>query len=250
MTAKTAQLTRDEVAAAVRRVLAGDVEAYTALYRAFDPRLRAWLGKRFRGYGPDFVEEVASLTHQYALAHLGRFDPARAEFVTWLILCSRNRASAVRAAWYDARRTRCPDGTRAFEPRLVAFDEETIARYIPAKPGPEEAARARERDRILMRAYRRLSRRGRLSVACHDLGGLSHRQTAARLGTSEMTARRIRSRALLELDRALRASGVRILERDTTSGLVRTEEEDDDWCATVTAPLPVGPRTLTGAKEE
>ncbi len=187
------ELSSAAVNEAVKRVLAGDVEAYSVVYLATDGRLRAFVRSRFWAYGPEFAEEVAVRTHERALARLVEFDASRSSFPTWLCWQARNVAGQVRREWFD--------------PRLVSSDEES-ERAVASVPGPEELHDSAERGRLLAEEYRRLEQKGRLSIALHDIEGLSFTAAAKRAGMSRWRLSRLRERALALLRKRLRRIGI------------------------------------------
>jgi RNA polymerase sigma factor (sigma-70 family) len=231
------------VANAIRRVLAGDVEAYEVVYVACDSSLRAFIGRHYAWAGPDFVEEVAVRSHERALARLHAYNQDRgASFLTWLCWQSRSVASAVVREWYG--------------PRLVSYDESVHGTWAVTQSGPAEVYEDERRSRVVREELESLPEEGRQSVVLHDRDGLTFAETAKAAGTTVWKTRRRRAQALAVLKRRLQERGVRPVEVDFTPppvyhGWDRTEP-DDDWCATVGAVLPDGPDTLHGAdaKEE
>ncbi len=248
-----ATITGGKVAAAVQRVLAGDVNAYEQVYRACDNGLRAFIAARYGHLGAGFVDEVAVRTHERVFLRLDRFNPDKgASFQTWMNWQALSVAREVIEERFGVRRVRDRTGRRRDAPRFEAFDEEVHAEYVPTQPGPEELREREERSRLLWQEYNSLAEQGRLSIACHDLEGRTFVQTARRLGVCVSRVRRERERALAVLRRRLQEHGIRPFEAAFTKALRfraygQSMGEDDDWCASVTARLPDGPPPLADA---
>jgi RNA polymerase sigma factor (sigma-70 family) len=252
MTGSTRNLSSGEVTDTIQRVLAGDVNAYDLIYQTCDRPLRAFIGRRYSWAGPDFIEEVAVRTHEYALSRLAEFDPAKgASFLTWFCWQSLSVADQVKVEWFGLRRVIDKKGKRRDVPRFVVFDEEVHAQYVPTQPGPKEAHDRQERDRALRQELKALAEQGRLSIACHDLAGRTFAATARRLGITASKVWRERERARAVLKRRLQERGIRPFETDSQSGAVingQSYGDEDDWCVSVMARLPDGPDTLVGAE--
>jgi len=242
------------VADAVTRVLNGDVQAYETIYRACDRGLRAFVGRRYGHLGDDFVSEVAIRTHGYAFSHLAQYNPKReATFQTWLNLRSLNVAGEVMAERAELHRLG-PRGGRRRVALSVPYDEEKHAHKAGSVPGPAEEYEAKMRSRLLWQEYEALAREGRLSVALHDIAGLTLAETARELDMPLIRVRRLLEQNHRGLRRGLRRRGVIAAEpAEPYYGRVRTDTGyDDDWTATSMAYLPDDPDTLVGvaAKSE
>ncbi len=233
---------KQEVAFAIQRVLDGDVDAYELIYKRCDSSLRAFAGSRYGYLGSDFVDEVAIRTHEYTITRLDKYDPDKgASFQTWLNWQSLNVARKVR--------------TERFGPRFVRFDENVHSPWALPVRGPSEESEAARRSRILRQEYENLAGDGRLSIALHDLDGLTFADTAQQAGLSVGKARRERARALAVLKRRLQEQGVSATVRDSTPVPIWHGKDntgcDDDWTATVAAKLPDRPvKPVAAAAEE
>ena len=225
---------KEEVAAAIRRVLDGDVGSYEVIYNLTDRPLRAFIGSRYGYYGPEFVDEVAILTHEYTRTRLNK------SFQTWLNWQSRNVARKVRTDW--------------FGPRFVRFDENVHSPWATPVCGPAEAYEATERSRVIRQVCEDLNEDSRLSVKLHDMEGKTLAESAEEAGLSEGQLRRKRARALAVLKRRLQEQGINATERDSTPAPIWYGWDDtgydDDWTAGVTADLPDGPDEPLAAEEE
>lgn len=230
------KLASAETMAAIQRVLAGDVDSYNELYKVCDRPLRAFVGRRYHWAGPDFVDEVAVRTHEYALKRLGRFDPAKSSFLTWLCWQARSVAARVQAERFGAR----------FVPLREKHEQ-----WARTEPGPEKLYAQRWYSGELWRAFDALPEECRLAIGLHDLMEHTFEETAELMGVSVGKARRVRERGLSVLRRRMQELGVSPVEVDSTPQPIWYGRDDtgydDDWTATVTARLPDGPDTLVGA---
>jgi RNA polymerase sigma-70 factor (ECF subfamily) len=127
----------------------------------------------------DAAQEVFLRLHKY----LKRFDDAR-EFAPWLYRVTVNVCR-------DLNARRRPDA------ELDALD--VAPPDIAA--GPHEQARSSEGRRILQAALGRLSERERAAVVLRDIEGLSTREVAQILGSTEATVRSHLSNARLKIMR-------------------------------------------------
>ena len=73
---RTGPVNKPEVTEAIKRVLAGDTSAYEVLFRECDEPLRSFVGSRHGRQDADFINEVATRTHEYALEHLKEYKVA------------------------------------------------------------------------------------------------------------------------------------------------------------------------------
>ena len=229
---------RGKVAEGIRKVLAGDVEAYSAIYKACDRPLRSFIGSRYGRQDNDFIDEVATRTHEYALEHLREYSAQkRASFQTWLNWQSRNVAKRVR---FERR-----------EPDTVSLDEELDVQYILTPSDPAEERERQRRNRVLRQELKALAEQGRLSVAGHGSGRWTFSTTARRLGLTVPKARYRYESACRELKQRLELRGVRPTEVVPCYGRVGILPDDsgdeDDRAAMPMAFLPDGPDTLAGA---
>lgn len=225
------------IQAAIRQVLAGNVNAYELIYRRFDRNLRAFLAARYSWAGPDFLDEVALRTHEYALSRLAGYDSTKSAFLTWLCWQARSTASRVLAEWYS--------------PRFVRFDAKRHEVRAGTAPGPADLREAERRSRIINEELAALSEAGRLAVTLHDMAQQTFAETAQAAGLSVGRLRRERARALERLRRRLIEQEVSPIEVDSTPAPVfhgwDWTAPDDDWTATTTGRLPAGPDVLPGA---
>ncbi len=229
------EMDRKSAIEAIRRVLSGREDDYAIVYEQCDRPLRAYIASHFYWAGPDFVDEVAVRTHEYALSRLDEYDASKASPQTWLNWQSRSVASQVVREWY---------GTR-----LVQYDERVHEAWAATVAGPAEVYEDRRLSRVLREEKSLLPEDDRRSVELHDEAGLTFDESAEASGLSVMQVRYRRRRALAVLNRRLRERGVSPVEVDFTPAPVwhgRDWTDPDDYCAPTVAVLPDGPDTLVG----
>jgi RNA polymerase sigma factor (sigma-70 family) len=228
--------TQRGIAAAIARVVSGDVNAYEEIYAVCDRPLRAFIATHYYWAGPDFVKEVAVRTHEYARPRLGKYDAALAAFQTWYNWQSRAVAKEVMCEWYG--------------PRLVRYDEAVHDVYARTQTGPTDVYEDARLSRVLREEIDTLPEDERQCVVLHDRDGLTFAETASALGLSTMQVRYKRQRALAVLKRRLEERGVRPVEVDSTPAPIWYGQDctdPDDYAAPTVACLPDGPDTLVGA---
>ena len=180
-------LADDREAALVRRAKDGDAQAFADLYECH-------LGQVFRyfyyrlGHRED-AEDLAEQTFLKAWQAIGGYDYRGSPFAAWVFRIAHNTL-------VDHRRRRSP--TEELDEDLEVAD--------PAA-GPEEVAAQRLEAQELGRALRQLTDVEQSVVALRFVHGLEHRTVARIVGKSEVATRSIQSRALVRLERILRAAG-------------------------------------------
>jgi len=159
------------VTEAIRKVLGGEVEAYSVIYKACDGPLRSFIWSRHGQLGRDFVSEVAIRTHECAFSHLNCYNSDKGtSFQTWLNWHSRNVAKRVRLERRD--------------PGTVSFNEEMDVQYVLTPSDPAEEHERQRRNRVLRQELKALAEQGRLSIAGHGSGRWTFSTTAWRLGVT------------------------------------------------------------------
>lgn len=230
----------EEVQTAIAQVLAGDVDAYERVYRQFDRPLRAFIARRYSWAGPDFTDEVAVRTHEYAFSRLAEFDPAKSAFLTWLCWQARSTASRVLGEWYSSRFSR--------------FDMKRHETRAGTAAGPADILEAGRREQVLHEELAALEQDGRLSVTLHDMEGKTFAETAQATGLSVGRVRRERDKALARLRRRLLQRAVSPIEVDSTPPPIIYGQDWTEPVAGFTAPVlavvPCGPDMLPGAAAE
>lgn len=179
---QAARISREDEAALVARVVAGDRAAFGTLverYAAVARRVaRAVLGD------PDDADDAAQDALLSALVKLEQYD-SRRPFGPWLLRIVANAAT-------DRRRRRRVRRTEPLDPGLAASGTR-----------PDTAAERSELSVRLRRALAELPERRRVAVVLFDVEGYAHAEIADILGIPEGTVRsevfhaRRRLRALL-----------------------------------------------------
>ncbi len=227
----------------VARVLAGDVGAYSAIYKVCDGPLRSFIWSRHGQLGRDFVSEVAIRTHEYAFSHLNNYRSDRgASFQTWLNWLSRNFAGHVRREWYNQR--------------FVRYDQALHEAWTVTETGPADEYEETRLSRVLHEETESLPEAERQVIVLHDIEGLPHPACARATGLTYEQVRHRRRLALAALRRRLELRGVSPVPVDSTPAPIWYGEDRTDRNDGLTAPetalLPDGPDVLVGAaaKEE
>jgi RNA polymerase sigma factor (sigma-70 family) len=223
---------KEQVAEAIAQVLAGDENAYEIIYKCCDARLRAFAGRRYGRLGDDLVEEVVVRTHSRAFKFLGRYNPGRSSFMTWMFWQARAAAHEV----MDER----------FDPRMRRLEEDLAVEYVTQATDPAREHERNERSRVLGEELDALSEQGRLSIAYHDMGGWTYDATALALGRTAAQVRYVRKLGLAELRRRLERRGVRPVEVVPVYGRVclnpGAEDPEDGAAGPGAADQPEEPR--------
>ncbi|MDB5869402.1 MAG: hypothetical protein JWP96_1734 [Polaromonas sp.] len=134
--------------ALLRRIAAGDRQAFAELVTLYQRPLFGFLGRM--GLGQAQAEDVAQETFLRAWTHLHRFDAERAQFGTWLFTIARNQAfNALQAA-----------------PRHGEGMEADLLAHQPCpQPGPAERTENAQQQARLQAALRRLPMADRSALA-------------------------------------------------------------------------------------
>ncbi|MGD8318542.1 MAG: RNA polymerase sigma factor [Myxococcales bacterium] len=167
-----AQRRGQEAAALVSRAKAGDAEAFNELVRQYRPRVYA-LALHLTGQASD-ADDITQDAFLKAYAKLPEFE-GRSEFFTWIYRITLHRALNAKR---DRRRRRT---VPLDDPRLVAALE------VDAQGDPERAIELRDRYRALLEAFDCLSPLLQTTVVLTALQGLSYKEAAIVLETTEGT---------------------------------------------------------------
>jgi RNA polymerase sigma-70 factor (ECF subfamily) len=161
-----------EASALVDAAKSGDPAAFDALVRRYRPRIFA-LALHLTGSKTE-ADDITQDAFLRAYRNIGRFE-GRSEFFTWLYRIALNRALNVRR---DQRRriTMSLD-----DPRL------TLALEVDAQGDPRRALELRETYKVLLGAFDSLSPLLRTTIALTLLQGLSYKEAAVVLDTTEGT---------------------------------------------------------------
>lgn len=175
----------------VIRCLAGDGAAWEELLRVHH-RKTYNLCYRFTGNVTE-AEDLAQEIFIKIFQTLGSFDPAQAQFSTWLNRVSRNHLVD------HYRRTRRDRATES-------LDDEDAGINPRAGPASDTSAALEDRERkdLLQAALARLSPEMREVVILRDLQDMDYAEIAQVLGVPEGTVKSRINRGRLELARALK----------------------------------------------
>jgi RNA polymerase sigma-70 factor (ECF subfamily) len=161
-----------EAAALVSRAKAGDGAAFNELVRKYRPRVYA-LALHLTGQASD-ADDITQDAFLKAYAKLPEFE-GRSEFFTWIYRITLHRALNAKR---DHRRRRT---VPLDDPRLLAAIE------VDSHGDPERAVELRDRYRALLEAFDRLSALLQTTVVLTTLQGLSYKEAAVVLETTEGT---------------------------------------------------------------
>ncbi len=161
-----------EASELVDRAKAGDVRAFEELFRRYRPRIYA-LALHLTGR-PSDADDITQDAFMRAYAKLGSFE-GRSQFFTWLYRIALHRALNVKRD-RGRRRTVGLD-----DPRLAA------AVAVDAQGDPRRALELSESYAHLLAGFDQLSELLRTTVVLTTLQGLSHREAAVVLNTTEGT---------------------------------------------------------------
>jgi len=134
--------TSEELNDLMRAVAAGDRQAFAVLFKHFAPRIATYLARA--GTPAATAEELAQEAMVVLWRKAASFDPARAGASTWVFTIARNLRID--------RHRRGGDADDAGDSAAADLD----AHADPAA-SPEEALDARQRERLIRAALRRLS---------------------------------------------------------------------------------------------
>jgi RNA polymerase sigma-70 factor (ECF subfamily) len=169
----------------VDRLRAGDRRAFEELVRAQQHRVYG-LALRMLGNGAD-AQDIAQ--EVFLRAHR-----ALAEF----------RGDARLSTWLYAITSRvCLNRLAGSEHRLARHGEETLARLVDARPGPDQALERGELEEALHRAIAELPEERRIVVFLRDVEGLAYDEIAEVLDLPVGTVRSRLHRARLDLKEKL-----------------------------------------------
>ena len=161
-----------EAAELVARAKAGDTAAFDELVRKYRPRVYS-LALTLTGQASD-ADDITQDAFLKAYHKLPEFE-GRSEFFTWIYRITLHRA-------LNAKRDRKRRRTVPLDdPRLVA------AVAVDSHGDPERAAQLRDRYRALLEAFDQLSSLLQTTVVLTTLQGLSYKEAAVVLETTDGT---------------------------------------------------------------
>lgn len=182
----------------LRRIVLGDRHAFAAVVQAHQKGLAGFLARM--GLGTAQVEDLVQETFLRAWQNLARYQPAQAQFSTWLYTIARRLA--LNALERPARRH-----------EVSAPDD--LPEAACDAPGPAAALQRRRRQRQLQTALQRLPLEDRSVLALAYVQELDA-AAVARIEGANVSAVRMRlHRARLRLREAL---GTELESDDDTTG--------------------------------
>lgn len=174
----------------VQRYLAGDGEAFDALYAGHAPRLRAYFART--GFAPADAEDLTQQTFARVVRSLNTFDPERGAFSTWVSAIARNVARK-----QFARRP-APD----------SYDPELAEAVLEATDNPGLSAEQAEEVGAVRDCVAKLpDELGRI-VRLRYVEARTTRGISAATGVPEATVRLRLTEATAMLERCLREKGI------------------------------------------
>ncbi|WP_028659630.1 RNA polymerase sigma factor [Nocardioides insulae] len=160
----------------------GDPDAWRALYRAHAGRLLVWLETRGSTDSIESAEDLASEAWLTAASKLRTFHGTSSDFAGWLFGIARHLAA-------NSRRK---SGRRRTSPSEHA----DLVELGGSVPGPDSVVSGQDWVRATLAS---LPSRERDVISCLEVVGLDVAATAAALGTSTVSVRVTRHRALKRL---------------------------------------------------
>ena len=76
----------------VRRAIAGDGTAFTALWDTYIAQLRAYIKGWLKQLDDLHVDDICSRSFEKAFRQISTFDPSKSQFITWLRVIAHNTA--------------------------------------------------------------------------------------------------------------------------------------------------------------
>ncbi len=218
-----------EAAELVARAKTGDHRAFNQLVRTYRPRVYS-LALHLTGQESD-ADDITQDAFLKAYDKLPEFE-GRSEFFTWIYRITLHRA-------LNAKRDRKRRRTVPLDdPRLVA------AVAVDAEGDPERAAQLRDRYRALLEAFDQLTPLLQTTVVLTTLQGLSYKEAAVVLDTTEGTiAWRIheaRRKLAISLDSLERGGGPSKRRPMTDSAIFRLEKALQQLVPAVPSIAPAG----------
>ena len=144
-----------KVQAILRRIAAGEQQAFAELVDLYQRPLFGFLGRL--GLGQAQAEDIAQETFLRAWSHLTRFESERAQFVTWLFTIARNLAYNALQSAHQKQETH----------------EADLPEPACEQPGPAQTLERTQQRTRLQSALRQLPMADRSALALvyvHELG--------------------------------------------------------------------------------
>jgi len=144
--------------AILSRIVGGERQAFAELVQIYQRPLFGFLGRM--GLTQAEAEDIAQDTFLRAWTHLQQFDPARAQFSTWLHTIARNLAFSYFAARPNKMNVHGRDADYVFE------------NAASEQPNPLEQLQSKQEREQLQQALRRLPLSDRSALALAYVQGL------------------------------------------------------------------------------
>lgn len=139
----------------LERIASGEREAFAELVQRYQQPLFGFLGRM--GLTQSQAEDLAQETFLRAWSHLQQFDPARAQFSTWLHTIARNLAFTFLASRQEQ----------------AGIPDDVLANIACEHPNPMQQLQAKQEREQLQHALRRLPLADRSALALAYVHGIS-----------------------------------------------------------------------------
>jgi RNA polymerase sigma-70 factor (ECF subfamily) len=153
---------------------AGNANGFDELFMRHEARIFRIALRITRNH--EDAEDVVQQSFQKTFVHMHKFE-GKSSFSTWLTRIAINEALMSLRRSRGLREISIDDSTGS--------EERAFALEIPdSRPSPESSYSQRERERVLSAAMKELEPRTRKVIELRELGDLSTRETARRMGLS------------------------------------------------------------------
>lgn len=139
----------------LERIASGEREAFAELVQRYQQPLFGFLGRM--GLTQSQAEDLAQETFLRAWSHLQQFDPARAQFSTWLHTIARNLAFTFLTSRQEQ----------------AGIPDDVLANVACEHPNPMQQLQAKQEREQLQHALRRLPLADRSALALAYVHGIS-----------------------------------------------------------------------------
>ncbi|MBK7053086.1 MAG: sigma-70 family RNA polymerase sigma factor [Rhodoferax sp.] len=150
----------------LERIASGEREAFAELVQRYQQPLFGFLGRM--GMTQAQAEDLAQETFLRAWSHLNKFDPARAQFSTWLHTIARNLAFTLLASRQEH----------------AGLPDDALADIACEHPSPMQQLQAKQERELLQHALRSLPLTDRSALALAYVQGISLTDVARIEGVS------------------------------------------------------------------
>lgn len=175
----------NQIVELLRRVAAGDRDAFGRLYQATSAKLYGVLLRILKRQ--DLADEILQETYVRIWRHAGAFDPERASPITWMVSIARNRALDEVRKVAPLQLDDHPETEDIRDPQILALDSLLAGEEIDRLQACLDALEPERRDLVKL-AY---------------LEGLSREELGQRLGHPAGTIKTWLHRSLKQLKSCL-----------------------------------------------